>query len=413
MKAGVHDVYKRIIILSLFFILVRIVMGQESILSVRIELPVQSIQIQESYPLLIELSISEGWHINSNKPLEEFLIPTELGFSEQDGVSFGRIHFSKPEIRDFAFSETPMSVYEGVTYFKSSITVSPDFAGDELTIEGTIYYQACNDYSCLAPTQEDFSVIVPIAKDGPGESTNTALFNRELPQFDQEIPAVPEDEFGQVIRESSIFYVLIFIYLGGLTLNLTPCVYPLIPITISYFGGQSQGGKSQLIIRSILYVLGMSVTYSVLGVVAALTGGLLGSALQNPIVLIFVAIVLIGLALSMFGLYEIRVPQSLALIGGKNRSGFIGTFLMGLTVGLIAAPCIGPFVLGLLTYVGDLGDPIIGFSMFFILALGLGADHPPVLTFTMEMGVLMVLEEDQVQKIMVQFILITQTLLAL
>ena len=80
----------------------------------------------------------------------------------------------------------------------------------------------------------------------------------------------------------------------------------------------------------------------------------------------------IALALSMFGLYEIRVPQSLALLGGTNRSGYFGTLLMGLTVGLIAAPCIGPFVLGLLTYVGNLGDPYMGFLMFFVLALGLG-----------------------------------------
>jgi thiol:disulfide interchange protein DsbD len=116
----------------------------------------------------------------------------------------------------------------------------------------------------------------------------------------------------------------------------------------------------------------MSITYSVLGVVASLTGGLLGSALQNPIVLVFVAFVLIGLALSMFGLYEIRVPQKLAMVGGANRSGYFGTLFMGLTVGLIAAPCIGPFVLGLLTYVGELGDPFLGFWMFFILAMGLG-----------------------------------------
>ena len=105
---------------------------------------------------------------------------------------------------------------------------------------------------------------------------------------------------------------------------------------------------------------------------ASLTGGLLGSALQNPIVLIFVALVLVALALSMFGLYEIRVPQKLAMVGGANRSGYFGTMFMGLTVGLIAAPCIGPFVLGLLTYVGELGDPFLGFWMFFVLAMGLG-----------------------------------------
>jgi thiol:disulfide interchange protein DsbD len=74
----------------------------------------------------------------------------------------------------------------------------------------------------------------------------------------------------------------------------------------------------------------------------------------------------------MFGLYEIRVPQSLAMMGSKNRTGYIGTLFMGLTVGLIAAPCIGPFVLGLLTYVSELGDPVLGFWMFFVLAMGLG-----------------------------------------
>jgi len=160
--------------------------------------------------------------------------------------------------------------------------------------------------------------------------------------------------------------------LGGLALNLTPCVYPLIPITISYFGGQSAGNKKALILRALIYVLGMSVTYSILGVLASLTGSLLGSALQNPLVLIFIALVLVGLALSMFGLYEIRIPQSLAILGGKNRQGYLGTLFMGLTVGLIAAPCVGPFVLGLLTYVGELGDPVLGFWMFFVLAMGLG-----------------------------------------
>ena len=157
-----------------------------------------------------------------------------------------------------------------------------------------------------------------------------------------------------------------------MALNLTPCVYPLIPITISYFGGESAGDRKGLILRAVLYVFGMAITYSILGVLASFTGALLGSALQNPLVLVFIAIVLVALALSMFGLYEIRVPQSLALLGSKNRAGYIGTLLMGLTVGLIAAPCIGPFVLGLLTYVSELGDPFIGFWMFFVLAMGLG-----------------------------------------
>ncbi len=117
-------------------------------------------------------------------------------------------------------------------------------------------------------------------------------------------------------------------------------------------------------IHSIIYVLGMALTYSILGVIAALTGSLFGAALQNPYVLIAIAAILVGLALSMFDLYEIRVPTFLANFAGGARQGYFGTFFMGLTVGIVAAPCIGPFVLALLTFVGEKGDVILGFSMF-------------------------------------------------
>ena len=345
---------------------------REDILRGRIILPAEELAKQNSYTILIEMNISEGWHINSNQPLDEFLIPTEIDFQGTEGVTFGKLTFQKPELRKFSFSDTKVSVYEGKSYARSTITITPDFQDEDLVIRATINYQACNDESCLAPANILVTRLVTIIAAGSTISPdNLEIFDRVLPYFEEESQG-DDQKMGNVLRSSGLLYTLIFIYLGGLALNLTPCVYPLIPITISYFGGQSEGKKGALVGQAVVYVIGMAVTYSVLGVVAALTGDLLGSALQNPLVLIFVALVLVGLALSMFGVYEIRVPQSLAMIGGKNRSGYIGTFLMGLTVGLIAAPCIGPFVLGLLTYVGELGDPFLGFWMFFILALGLG-----------------------------------------
>jgi thiol:disulfide interchange protein DsbD len=321
----------------------------------------------------LEINIAEGWHINSDQPLEDFLIPTRVQFEEVPGISYGRIQYMNPELRKFSFSDTKMSVYEGKVYVLSTITVSPTFEDSEVKLSGSLYYQACNDKSCLAPAEYYFATLLPVI-DADQNTTviNKEIFDQVMSKFKSEASTDSESEFSQVIRESGFFYTFLFIFLGGLALNLTPCVYPLIPITISYFGGQSEGNKKALVLRAIIYVLGMAITYSVLGVLAALTGSLLGSALQNPLVLIFVALILVGLALSMFGLYEIRVPQSLAMLGSKNRAGYIGTLFMGLTVGLIAAPCIGPFVLGLLTYVSELGDPILGFWMFFVLALGLG-----------------------------------------
>jgi len=346
---------------------------QEEIVRARLILPTESLVRQESFLVLLEVNILDDWHINSDKPLEDFLIPTKIKFDESEGVSFGRIQYMEPELRKFSFSDMNMSVYEGKVYALTTITISPTYSASEIKLSGKLFYQACNDKSCLAPTEFYFASLLPVVNSGEtAKEVNKEIFDKIVPQFQSDDSKESKSEISQIIQESGFFYTFLFIFLGGLALNLTPCVYPLIPITISYFAGQSEGNKKALVLRASIYVLGMAITYSVLGVLASLTGSLLGSALQNPLVLIFVALVLVGLALSMFGLYEIRIPQSLAMLGSKNRAGYIGTLFMGLTVGLIAAPCIGPFVLGLLTYVSELGDPILGFWMFFVLALGLG-----------------------------------------
>jgi thiol:disulfide interchange protein DsbD len=173
----------------------------------------------------------------------------------------------------------------------------------------------------------------------------------------------------------AMIWTLLGIFAGGMALNLTPCVYPLIPITLSYFGGQAaKGGLGQgnLVAHGLSYMMGLAVTNSVLGVVAALTGGLMGGMLQNPIVLVVVAAILVLFASSLFGLWELRLPRSLTRAAAKSYTGYFGSLFMGLTLGVVAAPCIGPFVLGLLTWVAAMGSPWLGFLIFFTLSLGLG-----------------------------------------
>lgn len=167
------------------------------------------------------------------------------------------------------------------------------------------------------------------------------------------------------------------IFLGGITLNLTPCIYPLIPVTISYFGGKSIGkqegaGISNMALHSLLYVLGLSAMNSMLGVVAALSGKLVGAVLQNPVTLVVVAAILTLFALSMFGFWELRLPNSLVGAASKNYAGYFGSFFIGLTLGVVAAPCIGPFVVGLLVWVASTANPWFGFLIFFSLSLGMG-----------------------------------------
>ena len=165
---------------------------------------------------------------------------------------------------------------------------------------------------------------------------------------------------------------LLGIFAGGIALNLTPCVYPLIPITVSYFGGHSSQSHGRLIAQGACYIGGLSVTNSLLGVMAAFTGGLMGAMLQSPLVLSAIAAVLLFFATSLFGLWELRLPQRLTQAASKSYTGYFGSLFMGITLGVVAAPCIGPFVLGLLTWVAGMGSPWLGFLVFFTLSIGLG-----------------------------------------
>jgi thioredoxin:protein disulfide reductase len=173
----------------------------------------------------------------------------------------------------------------------------------------------------------------------------------------------------------SMFLVMLSSFFGGMALNLTPCVYPLMPITISYFTAKSmdlKAGRGAILINAFLYVMGIAIMNSMLGVFAALSGRLLGSLLQNPVTLVLMALVMFLLALSMFGVWEFRLHALVTGAAARNYAGYLGSLLMGLTLGVVAAPCIGPFVAGVLVMVADRGDPVFGFWVFFSLSLGMG-----------------------------------------
>ena len=173
----------------------------------------------------------------------------------------------------------------------------------------------------------------------------------------------------------AMIWTLLGIFMSGVALNLTPCIYPMIPITVSYFGGQAakkDQGRGKLVIHGLCYIMGLAITYSILGVVAALTGGFMGAMLQNPIVLVFVAMILVFFATSLFGFWEMHLPAGLTRVAARSYAGYFGSLFMGLTLGVVAAPCIGPFVLGILTWVASMGSPWLGFLIFFTMSMGLG-----------------------------------------
>jgi len=342
---------------------------EEPIVTVTVIPGEESFKSGQAKPITLEISIRPPFHINADLPSEDYLIGTTVDFRSVLGATYGKIVFPPAEMRQLAFSANPLAVYEGTVKVTAEIALAADFKGNEIEIAGTVGYQACDDRSCLPPDEAVFSRKIPV-----GGAAKTEAPGVQAPVENKTEPASVQgaEKPASRFEGRGLLPLFLLVFIGGLALNLTPCVYPLIPITISYFGGQSGGKRGGLAAHAVLYVIGMAVTYSILGSIAAFTGSLFGAALQYPPVLIFIALVMILLSLSMFDVYELRLPAFLNRLAGGSQRGYLGTLLMGLTVGIVAAPCIGPFVLGLLTYVGNRGSVFLGFSLFFVLALGLG-----------------------------------------
>jgi thiol:disulfide interchange protein DsbD len=211
----------------------------------------------------------------------------------------------------------------------------------------------------------------------PAAAHARAPHQRERPQRERS-PAGGAQDGAQVagwIARFGLVPTLALVALLGVALNLTPCVYPLISVTIAFFAGRSGGAEGPAVRRAILYALGICVSFTALGMTAALTGSLFGAALQQPAVLGGVALVLVLLAASNFGLYTLRLPPALAQRLGRVGEGGLGAFVMGLTMGLVASPCVGPLIAALLVFVGSQQSVGLGFALFFALGLGMGAPY--------------------------------------
>jgi thioredoxin:protein disulfide reductase len=163
------------------------------------------------------------------------------------------------------------------------------------------------------------------------------------------------------------------VFLGGLLTALTPCVYPLIPITVGVFGARKADARGKSVLLTCSYVLGMAAVFTILGVVAARTGQAFGSILGDPRFAIGLATFLGILAASMFGAFELAIPSSLAQrLNAVGGAGLVGAFLMGTVSGFLAAPCTGPVLAGLLAFVAKSQSTVLGAALLFVYALGIG-----------------------------------------
>jgi thiol:disulfide interchange protein DsbD len=326
-----------------------------------------------TFKAAVILTIAEGWHINSNTPTYDYLIATSLELRQREGFIVTDVRYPKGKHLKFGFAEDSLSVYEGSPVIFFTVKTSSKMPAGRDTLRAKLEVQSCNDQVCLAPASID--VLIPVEIVGANEKTtpiNDDVFSSYTIQGGTPATANKSD-IVQMFEERGTFVAFLAIFLVGLALNLTPCVYPMLSVTVSLFGGQSETNAVRVFLKAVTYVLGIATMYTVLGVSAALSGTLFGSWLQSPWVLGGIGALLIGLALSSFGLYQIQMPYWLtSKLGGTTGTGMISLYLSGLVVGVFAAPCIGPPVIALLTLVSSKADPVFGFWVFFTLSLGLG-----------------------------------------
>ncbi len=168
------------------------------------------------------------------------------------------------------------------------------------------------------------------------------------------------------------FLAFVAVFVGGVLVSFTPCVYPVIPLTLGYIGARSVGSRWKGFTLSLVYVLGMAVTYAILGAVASLSGKLFGNVGSSPISHFLIANVCLLLGLSMLGVFQL--PQ-LSFAGpdpAKKLSGYFDVFVVGLISGLIVGPCTAPVLASILVYVGSQQNVVYGFSLLFVFGYGVG-----------------------------------------
>jgi thiol:disulfide interchange protein DsbD len=186
-------------------------------------------------------------------------------------------------------------------------------------------------------------------------------------------------KFTTIMEKYGLVLAILFSFWWGLLANVgSACVYPMVPITIGYFAAQAEThGKGYTLLLAWMYVLGIATLYAPLGVISALAGRDVGALLGNPFFIGPFVAFLVAMSLSMFGLYEIRLPTFLMdkLSAGDRKTGIIGTFIMGIIMGFVAAPCVGPFAGSILAFVATTGNVLVGLASLFFFSLGLGIPY--------------------------------------
>jgi thioredoxin:protein disulfide reductase len=380
-----------------------------------------------------QVSLPQGWHVNARHPLDEFLIPTELILDPPAGVTVKQMAYPEAKTRTFEFAAgASMAVYESEFVIGAELEVAPDTSPGMVEVPAVLHYQACNETQCWAPeTKETVFRFEVVASAEPITEQNAALFesltfeeaSRKPQQPSEEkapAPPAPETlrqkdwqtlftsfriageeggyigakdfldwldrvERGEGVKQGvltgkSTWLVVVLTLVGGVLLNLTPCVLPLIPVNLAIIGAGAQAGsRKRGFGLGVVYGLAIAIVYGILGLAVVLGLGSFGTLNASPWFNLLIAVVFVILALAMFDVILIDFTRFQSKIGVKTKSGtFVFAFVWGGINALLAGACVAPVVFAVVLYAQDAyargSETALGLP--FLLGVGMGLPWP-------------------------------------
>ena len=287
-----------------------------------------------------------------------YLYVDKVKFDLKNNPDIKIVDIKKPKIQKHDGDD----VYLKTPNFLVTLEKNPELHGvKEVSFE--LSYQGCSTQGlCYEPYTKNYTFKIDTDKLGKEEK----VAERELSET---------DVIADTIKNGSVALILLTFLGFGLLLSLTPCVFPMIPIISGVIISQGKGiTTKKAFMLSVVYVLAMAVAYTIAGVLAGLFGANLQAALQNPWVIYTFSGVFVALAFSMFGFYELKLPDSLVskVSSNSSRTGYVGVAIMGFLSALIVGPCVAAPLAGALIYIGQTGDALLGGMALFAMSIGMG-----------------------------------------
>ncbi|MBN2432121.1 MAG: thioredoxin family protein [Acidobacteria bacterium] len=350
----------------------------------RFQLTQENVSLYPNVPVLVTFTAETdpGYYLYSDM--------YAIRLNSAVGLEYGEPHYPEPKKHYDQILNEEKLVYAGTHTFAVPVTAT---AAAPATGQFTILvdYQGCSPTTCFLPDTREMTVSYEISSAPPPEGTVRV----ESPSAGAPKGAAPppadgvedRDFWGSIssffnnlatmvdqnLQEGNFLLAFLLIFFFGIGTSFTPCVYPVIPITVSIFGARGAETKLKGFLLSLIYAQGIGVMYGGLGLAAALAGTLFGQHMSNPWVVGVIALIFIVLGLFMSGILHFNLPSSLqtkaSQVGGR---GYLGAFSMGLVSGVIMAPCTGPVLLGILTWISTTRDVMLGFLLCYVYAMGIG-----------------------------------------